>query len=291
MNIMSFGYGEAVAVWHRHCVQLGLPCQIAASVRNPDKAETLRALGVQPHLWQNSLDTEGVQALQNAEIVVISAAPKPEGDTLFPHLLPILQDSTNLRWLGYLSSTNVYGNHDGGWVNEDTPTNPTGARGRGRVIAEQQWLQSGLPAHVFRLAGIYGHGRNQIRKLQSGRARQLIKAGHVFNRIHETDIAQVLNASITQPNAGRIYNLADDCPAPPQEVLQYAAKLCGADLPPPEDHATAELKGLAKEFYFDNKRILNARIKTELGVQLRFPDYRAGLQDFWDSSSGETGGV
>lgn len=285
MNIMTFGYGKSVAAWHRHCLQAGLSCQMAASVRNPDKAETLRALDVQPHLWQNGLDANGVQALQKAEIIVIAASPKPDGDVLFPHLLPILQDSTNLCWLGYLSSTNVYGNHDGGWVNEDTPTNPTGARGRGRVIAEQQWLQSGLPAQVFRLAGIYGHGRNQIRKLQSGRARQLIKAGHVFNRIHETDIAQVLNASITKPNAGRIYNLADDCPAPPQEVLRYAAKICGAPLPPPEDYATAELKGLAKEFYFDNKRILNSRIKTELGVQLRFPDYRSGLQDFCDSLS------
>lgn len=286
MNIMVFGYGEAIAAWHQYRIQAGMPCQIAASVRTEDKAKKIQALGVTPHLWQDGLDARGVKALHKAEIVIISAPPKPDGDALFPHLLPILQESSHLRWLGYLSSTNVYGNHDGDWVDEDTPVTPTGARGKGRVLAEQQWLDSGLPAHIFRLAGIYGHGRNQIKKLLAGRARQLIKHGHVFNRIHEADIAQVLNASIAQPNPKRIYNLADDHPAPPQEVLQYAAKLCGAPLPPPEDYARAELKSLAKEFYFDNKRIMNNRIKNELGVSLHFPDYRAGLQDVLESSSG-----
>ena len=285
MHVMAFGYGGAVAVWHQHCLQSGKPCQIAASVRCVQKAEAIQGLGVTPYLWQDGLNPAGIQALQEAEIVLISAPPKPEGDILFPYLSPILQDSQNLRWLGYLSSTNVYGNHDGRWVDEDTPVNPTGARGQGRVVAERQWQESGLPVHIFRLAGIYGHGRNQLRKLRQGKARQLIKPGHVFNRIHEADIAQALSASIANPHPGRVYNLADDCPAPPQEVLQYAAKLCGAALPPPEDYATAELKGLAKEFYLDNKRITNTRIKTELGVFLRFPDYRAGLQDAWESLS------
>ncbi|NQY82809.1 MAG: SDR family oxidoreductase [Alphaproteobacteria bacterium] len=281
MRIMCFGYGKVIAAWHQQLAASRIACRFSASVRHRDKAERLSVRGVTPYLWDQGLDADGITVLRSAEIVVISAPPSPEGDVLYSNIAPILQYSTALRWLGYLSSTNVYGNHDGRWVNEDTPPNPTGERGIGRVRAEAQWCESGLPAHVFRLAGIYGVGRNQLCKLQSGRAEQLIKTGHVFNRIHEADIAQTISASIATPKPGRVYNLADDCPAPPQDVLRYAATLCGVPLPPPEDYASAALKGLAREFYLDNKRIDNRRIKTELSVELLYPDYRLGLEALW----------
>lgn len=286
MRIMCLGYGGSAAYWHQTLLHEGRKVCCAATVRNPEKQAALCAKGIAAHLWhEDGLDDKGIQALKTAEYVLISAAPSTEGDPIFATIAPILLASTSLQWLGYFSSTNVYGNHHGAWVDEETPCNPTGLRGVARVKAEQQWRDSGLPAHVFRLAGIYGPKRNQLRKLSAGKARRLIKEGHVFNRIHEADIAQTLNRSIAKPHHGRVYNLADDFPAPPQEVLAYAASLLNCPLPEAEDYANAELKGLAAEFYWDNKRVLNTRIKTELGVSLRYPDYRVGLDALYHLSS------
>ena len=195
----------------------------------------------------------------------------------------ITRIAPRLEWAGYLSTTGVYGNHDGGWVDEDTPLTPSTRRGKWRVAAEAEWQAiPDLPLHIFRLAGIYGPGRGPFSKVRNGTARRIIKPGQVFSRIHVEDIAQVLAASIAQPDPGAIYNMCDDDPAPPQDVIAHAAELLGQPLPPEEDFETAEMTPMARSFYAESKRVKNDKIKTDLGVQLIYPTYREGLAALLD---------
>lgn len=216
--------------------------------------------------------------LQAATHILVSAGPDADGD---PVLRELGQEIARHRydWVGYLSTTGVYGDHGGGWVDETTPVAPTTRRGRWRAQAETNWQALDLPLHIFRLAGIYGPGRGPFAKVRAGTARRIVKPGQVFSRIHVEDIAQVLAASIERPNPGAIYNLCDDDPAPPQDVIGFAAGLLGVEPPPTEDFATAEMTAMARSFYAENKRVRNDRIKSELGIRLRYPDYRAGLRD------------
>jgi len=194
---------------------------------------------------------------------------------------PDIASRRELAWIGYLSTTGVYGDRQGGWVDEESALRPTGERGRRRVAAEAGWRalgqRAGLPAHVFRLAGIYGPGRSAFDALRAGRAQRIEKPGHVFSRIHVADIVQVLHASMARPRAGAIYNLCDDDPAAPADVIAHAAALLGVAPPPIVPFAEAKLSEMARSFYDDNKRVRNDRIKQELGVRLTYPDYRAGL--------------
>jgi nucleoside-diphosphate-sugar epimerase len=181
--------------------------------------------------------------------------------------------------VGYLSTTGVYGDHDGGWVDEATPLTPQSDRGRQRVIAETQWRATGLPLHIFRLAGIYGPGRGPFAKVRDGTARRIIKPGQIFSRIHVDDIAQVLEASMRQPNPGAAYNVCDDNPCPPEEVIACAARLLGLPDPPAVSFADVEatMTPMARGFYNESKRVRNQRIKDDLGVRLIYPDYPQGL--------------
>ncbi len=183
-----------------------------------------------------------------------------------------------LAWAGYLSTTGVYGDRQGGWVDEESPLLPATTRGRLRVDAEAAWARiPGLPLHVFRLAGIYGPGRGPFAKVRQGKARRIVKPGQMFSRIHVDDIAQVLLASIEKPRPGGVYNLCDDDPAPPEDVIAHAATLLGLPVPPEEAFETAEMTPMARSFYAESKRVRNDRIKDELGVRLIHPDYRSGL--------------
>jgi hypothetical protein len=186
-----------------------------------------------------------------------------------------------LAWLGYLSTTGVYGDRGGGWVDENSELRPTGGRGRRRVAAERAWLdlwqRHGVPVHVFRLAAIYGRGRSPFDALRAGTAKRIEKRGQVFSRIHVEDLASVLLASIEKPRPGAVYNVCDDEPAPPEEVVAHAAALLGLPAPPLAAFEAAELSSMARSFYDDNKRVSNALIKNELGVAPRYPNYRAGL--------------
>ena len=186
----------------------------------------------------------------------------------------------DLQWVGYLSTTGVYGDHQGGWVDETSSLAGGLGRSRRRIMAEQDWLSSGFPVQVFRLGGIYGPGRSPLDQLRAGTARRIMKPGQVFGRIHVEDIARVVMASIARPNSGAIYNVVDDEPSPPWEVVEYAAKLLGVDPPPiiPWEKAKEVLSPMALSFYEDNKRVANGRIKTELAVDLTYPTYRQGLQ-------------
>ncbi len=180
------------------------------------------------------------------------------------------------KWIGYLSTTGVYGNHDGGWVDEDTPLTPNANRAKRRVLAEAQWRK--FNAHIFRLPGIYGPGRSQLDSVKDGTARRIIKANQIFSRIHVEDIASVLAASMHNPNPNRIYNVADDEPCPPQDVVAYAAQLLGFEPPPEIKFEDANLSPMARSFYDDSKKVSNARMKKELSVKLKYPTYREGLR-------------
>lgn len=223
------------------------------------------------------------EELQRATHVLVTIPPVDGADIVAARMQEALVAAAGgLDWLGYLSTTGVYGDHAGGWVDETTPLSPGTARGAARVAAEDSWRdlwrENGLPVHIFRLAGIYGPGRSAFDRLRSGTARCIVKPGQVFSRIHVDDIVQVLLTSMAQPDAGAVYNLADDESAPPQDVIAFAATLLGLPVPPNIDFDSAELSAMARSFYSESKRVRNDRIKTALGIALRHPSYRDGLK-------------
>jgi len=254
---------------------------IGGTTRSSDKMEALRTLGVEPFLFDGNSQGDGVtEALKQATHILVSIAPNEAGD-------PVLNQYANEiagakpRWIGYLSTVGVYGNHDGAWVDEDTPLNPVSKRSVQRVAAEEAWLafaeQNDLPVQIFRLSGIYGPGRNAFENFRKGTARRLVKPGQVFNRIHVADIAGALKAAMTKPST-RVFNVTDDEPAPPQDVVAFAAELLGVEAPPEIPFETADLTPMARSFYGENKRVSNQRLKDELGFTFRYPDYRVALK-------------
>ncbi len=273
-TLLSFGHGYSARALTRLLLPQGW--RVVGTTRSADKADALARTGVEPLIWPGA---DIIPALDAATHILISAAPDPDGD-------PVLRDfrdaisarAARFGWVGYLSTTGVYGDNGGDWVDEESPLNPATERGKARVRAEADWASiPGLPLHIFRLAGIYGPGRGPFEKVRQGTARRIIKPGQVFSRIHVDDIAQVLAASIARPNPGRAYNLCDDDPAPPEDVIAYAAHLLGLPVPPAEDFATAEMTPMARSFYAESKKVRNDRIKSELEVRLIHPDYKSGL--------------
>lgn len=210
--------------------------------------------------------------------LLISVPPGPAGDpVLNRHAGDLRRRAQQFQWAGYLSTTGVYGDRHGDWVDETSPLAPSTERGQRRLAAETQWQGLGLPLHIFRLAGIYGPGRNQLVSILDGTAKRIVKDGQIFSRIHVEDIAGGLEASIARPDPGRAYNVCDDEPCPPQEVVAFAAKLLNRPAPPEIAFADADLSPMAKSFYAESKRVANQRLKTELGYRLLYPTYREGL--------------
>jgi nucleoside-diphosphate-sugar epimerase len=269
--LLSLGHGYSARALARRLVPQGW--RVIGTTRNPAKAEAFRAEGVEPLIWPGDLGS----ALAEATHILCSAAPDAQGDPFLRAVPEIARSQAG--WVGYLSTTGVYGDHDGGWVDETTALTPQSDRGRQRVLAEGQWQATGLPVHVFRLAGIYGPGRGPFEKVRDGSARRIIKPGQVFSRTHVEDIAQVLEASIRHPNPGAAYNVCDDNPCPPDEVIGYAARLLGLPEPPaaPFEEVAPTMTPMALGFYSESKRVRNDRIKDELGVKLLYPDYPQGL--------------
>ena len=270
-TLLSLGHGYAAQALAR-----ALPgdWHIIATTRDPDKAEALRRQGLEALIWPG---TDLAPYLARATHLLSSIAPGPWGDPVLNAEALTLRAATRLEWVGYLSTTGVYGDHGGGWVDESTPLTPATERGRLRAEAEARWQSLGLPLHIFRLAGIYGPGRGPFAKVRAGTARRIIKPGQVFSRIHVEDIAQVLAASIAHPRPGAIYNVCDDDPAPPQDVIAHAARLLGLPVPPELPFEEADLSPMALSFYAESKKVRNDRIKDELGVVLKYPTYREGL--------------
>ncbi len=263
---------------------------VTGTARTLDGVKEISDLGYNAVQYNGLERTEKItEALKQATHILVSAAPGANGDPVLAHHLHDLNPS-RLRWVGYLSTVGVYGNWDGDWVNETNDTRPVSQRSRYRVAAEKDWLNLyrdvNLPVHIFRLAGIYGPNRNPFIKLKNGTARRIVKPGQVFNRIHVRDIANVIEASIRKPNPGSIYNVTDDKPCPPQEVVAYAAELLNETPPPLVSFEDADLTPMGRSFYGENKRVSNTKIKQELGVLLKFPTYKEGLQNILKTFSG-----
>lgn len=255
------------------------------TVRDPESAKNLIESGIDAVLWDGAkFSDEAKNKLLAATHVLVSVPPGETGDPVINAASDILKTSANLTWLGYLSTTGVYGNTDGAFIDEKAPLNPSNARSERRVVAETAWLdlykKANISVHIFRLAGIYGPGRSVFNQIAKGTAKRINKPGHAFSRIHVDDIARVLAASISKPNPGAIYNVCDNEPAPPAEVTEYACHLLDKEPPPMEgfDVIKDRMSPMGLSFWTDNRRVDNTRIRKELGVKLRYPDYRAGLQ-------------
>lgn len=278
-TLLSLGHGYTAQALARRLLPLGW--RVIGTWRRAGAAQGLRAAGIEPLEWPAAGGSMAA-ALSEATHVLSSIAPGPAGDPVLAAFGAEIVAARHLAWVGYLSSTAVYGDHGGGWVDEATPPAPEDGRGAARVAAEAGWravcAQAGVPCHVFRLAGIYGPGRSPFARLRAGQARRLVKPGQVFCRIHVEDAAQALAASMAAPTAGgALWNLADDEPAPPQDVTSHAATLIGLAPPPEEPYDPAALTPMAASFYAASRRVCNARVKRELGIRLAYPDYRAGL--------------
>jgi nucleoside-diphosphate-sugar epimerase len=281
-RLFCFGLGYTALALANALAARGF--RVAGTTRTIEKAERLAGLGIEVSIFDGTvaLDTE---ALAGVTHLLVSVPPDTDGDVVLRHsraaLARLAIGEPPLRWVGVLSTTGVYGDRGGDWVDEGSDLEPTSARTRRRAEAERQWLelreQAGVPVHIFRLAGIYGPGRSMLDQLRAGSAKRIIAPGHLFSRIHIADIVAVLAASIDAPNPGAIYNLCDDEPAPPAEVTDFAAGLLGLPSPPARRLEDADLSAMARSFWADNKRVRNTRIKEELGVTLKYPNYRAGL--------------
>lgn len=281
MRLFILGLGYSA----RHFVRKfgGSFSHVAGTVRDPAARDDLA--GVEPHGFSGSRPADAtVDRISDADVLLISIPPGSTGDPALPALGDVL--AAGRRKVVYLSTIGVYGDHAGGWVDESTPPQSALDRARMRITAEQAWTET---AHgnvaVLRLAGIYGPGRNALVTLRSGTARRIIKPGQVFNRIHVDDIASAIMAAIHHQGGGT-WNVCDDEPAPPQDVIAYAAELMGVAPPDEEAFATAEMSAMARSFYASSARVSNAKLKHELEVALAYPTYRHGLDALWRAGDG-----
>jgi nucleoside-diphosphate-sugar epimerase len=270
--LLNLGHGYSAA---RFAASLPGGWRVLGATRSAEKAAAMAVAGFEPVDWGDR--SAVAAAIAEASHVLVSAAPDSGGDPVLARHVGDLA-AAGIAWVGYFSTTGVYGDRQGGWVDEESAREPVSERGRWRVAAEDAWLASGLPVHLFRLPGISGPGRSAFERLREGTAQRVVKPGQIFSRIHVDDIVAALRASIARPAPGRAYNLADDEPAPPQDVVAFAAGLLGVAVPPEVPIEAAGLSPMARSFYAESKRVSNRRMKQELRVTLAYPDYRAGLR-------------
>lgn len=283
-KLFCFGYGYTATFLGEALKQTGDDWILAGTTRRTAKRSLLRQHGIEAYNFDKDKPlTDPALSLEGTTHLLISTPPDRDGDYAFEaHANDIAHLMPNLKWVGYLSTTGVYGDRDGAWVDETSEIRPSSIRGTRRAIAEQQWLgllrDRHIPLHIFRLAGIYGPGRSAIDSVRVGIARRIMKPGHAFCRIHVEDLVATLMASMQHPNPGSIYNLADDEAAPSHEVIAYASRLLGRDPPPLVRFEDANLAPITLSFYSDNKRVHNGKIKADLGITLKYPNYRVGLE-------------
>ncbi|MBP1857984.1 SDR family oxidoreductase [Rhizobium herbae] len=264
---------------------LPLAQSVTGTTRSEDKVAGLRQRGIDALVYDGAnISPELAAVMKRATHLIQSIAPGRDGDPMMrPETPPIAELMPNLKWVGYLSTVGVYGDHGGAWVTEEASLEPVSARSVERVAAEKAWLafgeESNIPVAVLRLSGIYGPGRNAFCNLAAGTARRLIKPNQVFNRIRVEDIAAAA-VFLSGRSIGGIFNVTDHEPAPPQDVVAEAARLMGVAPPPEIPFETAELSPMARSFYGENKRVSNKRLR-DLGFVFRFPDYRISLADLW----------
>lgn len=277
-QLFVFGCGYSARVY---VDRLSPEAISGVTTRSPEKARELATAGLRPFLFDAEAPlADGMEAaLGETTHLLLSIAPGSEGDPVLRRLASTIRTLPRLSWIGYLSTVGVYGDHGGAWVNEETPLRPVSRRSVERVAAEAAWTalagECSVPLAILRLSGIYGPGRNTFENLRSGKARRLVKPGQVFNRIHVADIAGAL-ALLAGRRIGGVFNVTDDEPAPPQDVVAHAAGIGGFALPPEVDFQTADLTPMARSFYGENKRVSNRRLKS-LGYEFIFPTFREGL--------------
>ncbi|MGD0640872.1 MAG: SDR family oxidoreductase [Roseiarcus sp.] len=289
MRLFCFGLGYSA----RRIVAHAENVEASGTTREPEAADALRREGVAAFAFDGAhADPALLPALARAQVLLVSTPPGETGDPALAHFAGQIA-APDLERILYLSSGGVYGDRGGAWVDETTPPSPASPRARRRLAAEDQWRAlgraRGVPVDVLRLAGIYGPGRNALVKLRAGEARRVVKPGQIFNRIHVDDLAEVARRLVEARGAGEIWNVADEEPAPPQDVVVFAAKLLGMAPPPEEDFSTAPLSPMARSFYDDNRRVAVEKLRRELGYRWLYPTYREGLSALAAAGEGREG--
>lgn len=274
-RLFCFGYSYSAEFLAHRLKPRGF--RIAGTATTAERVAALTAAGIEAYRFDGAAPL-APGALDGATHILGSIPPDAAGDPALRWHGAGLGRLPGLAWIGYLSTTGVYGDTGGAWVDETAPVAPLTERAKRRVAAEAAWQALVPAAHVFRLAGIYGPGRSTLDQVRAGTARRIVKPGQAFSRIHVADIAAALEASIDRPDPGAIYNLCDDEPAPSAEVVAFACGLLGVEPPPEIPFATAKLSEMASSFYGENRRVSNARVKRALGLQLLYPTYREGLR-------------
>lgn len=285
MRAFFFGLGYSSQASARLMQSSGEFVSTLGTVRTTEKANALAHAGLSAVVFDGVEPGPDVgSALRDSTHVVVSIAPGEHGDRVLRHHRRDLDAMPDLRWLCYYSTVGVYGDFGGAWIDESAPLSPRNLRSGVRASAEEEWIDyargRGVPLCILRLAGIYGPGRSSFDKLADATARRVIKPGQVFNRIHVADIARVTLLAAERRLAGN-FNLGDDEPCPPQDLITYAAEKMGVEPPAEVDFETAEMTPMARSFYRDNKRVSNKAIKAALGIELLYPNYRAGLDGIW----------
>jgi len=279
-TLFCFGLGYSAMALSRRLDAAGW--EIRGTCRKPARRAALGALGISAALFDDDSPMDAPDLLQGVTHVLLSIPPGADGDPAFRQHADDITAAGTVEWVGYFSTTGVYGNRDGDWVDETSDLQPGSERSQRRAGVERAWLAWGathnIAVQIFRLPGIYGPGRSAIDQVKAGTARRISKPGHVFSRIHVEDIATTVAASIARPEAGGIYNVCDDEPAAPSDVTAYVCELLGIEPPPEIPYDDAEMSPMAKSFWADNRRVRNDRIKDVLGVRLDFPDYRIGIR-------------
>ncbi len=287
MGVFFFGMGYSSLASARAIHQMideSLP--IAGTTRTEDGVERLAESPYRLHVFDGQHPSATLAAdLRNANHVVLSIPPGDGGDPALALHRADLDAARDLEWLCYYSTVGVYGDFGGAWIDESAPTRPVNKRSQQRVEAEAAWqdyaTERGVPLLVLRLAGIYGPGRSSFDKLREGTARRIVKPGQVFNRIHVDDIDRV-TALAARAKLGGVFNLSDDEPAPPQDLVEHAARKMGVPVPPDVPFEQAQMTEMARSFYSDNKRVSSAAIKKALGIDLLYPNYRVGLDAIFE---------
>ncbi|HYA71986.1 MAG TPA: SDR family oxidoreductase [Roseiarcus sp.] len=279
VRLFCFGLGYSA----RRIIARGESLEASGTTRGGEAATALRRDGVAAFAFDGERGEEALlHALARAQVLLVTAPPGEGGDPALAHFSREIAAAPDLERVVYLSSVGVYGDRGGAWVNETSPPSPDSPRARWRLLAEDQWrglsAARGVPVDILRLAGIYGPGRNALVKLRAGEARRVVKPGQVFNRIHVDDVAGVALRLIAAGGKGEIWNVADEEPAPPQDVVAFAASLLGMAPPPEEALETAPLSPMARSFYDDNRRVSVEKLRRELGYRWLYPTYREGLR-------------
>jgi len=280
-NLFCFGLGYSAQFLAKRLIPKNW--LVSGSYRDSKAITSIKKIGVSAYLYDGkSVSPKILDAIHKATHILISIPPQKSGDVVLQHCGSIFLKSKHLKWVGYISSTGVYGDSKGEWVDESSPLKPITSRGQRRVEVESDWLKLqkdyNLPVVIFRCVGIYGPERNLLVSIQQGRAKNINKPGLMFSRIHVEDLVQTFEAPMQNIRPGEIYNVSDDYPSPPSKTIEYACSLLNIKPPRPISYESAVLSEITRSFYQANKRVSNKKIKKELGVNLHYPDYRVGLK-------------